>query len=261
MKSKRIDDIENYIHAKKKVSLIELEKEFEISMNTVRRDIKTLLKKGEMIKVYGGVESIKNDLTITTENSLVDIEKRNTINILEKQNIAKKAAEFINDGDMIYIDSGTTTAGILDYLNKNINLTIVTNSLSVLNKAVSFPNINVIISGNSYRRRINAFVKLGTYTVLDKINIEKSFMAATSMSKENGVMNATIEEYEIKSKVVEKCRTNYLLIDSSKFNKTGFITYAQLQDFDTIITDEITDINLKQYLQSKYIEVIETKKY
>lgn len=261
MKSRRIEELENYIHLKGKVPLKELEEKFDMSMNTIRRYVKTLLDKGEIIKVYGGVESIKNDLTTHENNMLVDIAHRNILNIEEKRNIAKFAAKFIDDGDMIYIDSGTTTVWILDYLDPNISLTIITNNLSVINKAVSFPNVNIIVSGNSYRRRINSFVKLGNHTILDKINIQKAFMAATSLSKESGVMNATVEEYELKSKVVSKSLKNYLLIDNNKFNKPGFITYAELSDFSTIITNKMTDDNLKNYLCNKNIELIECDNY
>lgn len=259
MKSRRVEEIENYIHLKKKVPLKELEEKFEMSMNTIRRYVKTLIEKGEIVKVYGGVESIRHDFSSRDVDTLVDISKRNILNVEAKREIARRAASFIEDGDMIYIDSGTTTVWLLDYLDPNINLTIVTNNVAVLNKAISFPNVNLIISGNSYRRRINAFVKLGTYTVLERMNIQKSFMSATSISKDSGVMNATVEEFEIKSKVVAKSLTNYLLIDKNKFNKTGFITYAELTDFNTIITDKMEDYNLKQYLHSKNIELIETE--
>ncbi|MDO4814685.1 MAG: DeoR/GlpR family DNA-binding transcription regulator [Gemella sp.] len=256
MKSKRIDAVEKYIHKKKKVSLKELEKNFDLSMNTVRRYVKTLLDKGNIIKVYGGVESIRD---LDEEEVLVDVNKRNILNITQKKIIAEKAAKYIDDGDRIYIDSGTTTAWILDYVDKNINLTIITNNLDVINKAAKLPNVNIILSGNNYRKRINAFVKLGNHTVLDKINIHKSFMAASSVTKDSGVMNNTVEEYELKSNVISKCLVNYLLVDESKFNNSGFIKYAEVEDFKAIITTAMEDVALKDYLEFKGVEVIEVR--
>lgn len=253
MKAKRLDAVEKYIHKKKKVSLKELETKFDLSMNTVRRYVKSLLGKGDIIKVYGGVESIR-DLEET--ETLVDINNRNILNITHKKNIAKSAAKYIEDGDMIYIDSGTTTAWILDYIDKDINLTIVTNNLDVINKATLLPNVNIILSGNSYRKRINAFVKLGNYTVLDKINIHKSFMAASSVSKESGVMNSTVEEYELKSIVVDKSLVNFLLVDGSKFNNRGFIKYAEIEKFKSIITTKVTE-DIKYYIESRGVELEE----
>lgn len=253
MKVKRLDAVEKYIHKNKKVSLKELETKFDLSMNTVRRYVKSLLGKGDIIKVYGGVESIR-DLEET--ETLVDINNRNILNITHKKNIAKSAAKYIEDGDMIYIDSGTTTAWILDYIDKDINLTIVTNNLDVINKATLLPNVNIILSGNSYRKRINAFVKLGNYTVLDKINIHKSFMAASSVSKESGVMNSTVEEYELKSIVVDKSLVNFLLVDGSKFNNRGFIKYAEIEKFKSIITTKVTE-DIKYYIESRGVELEE----
>ncbi|MBU0278243.1 MULTISPECIES: DeoR/GlpR family DNA-binding transcription regulator [unclassified Gemella] len=259
MKSKRIYEMEHYIHLHKKVSLSELEEKFQISINTVRRDIKELLKKEVIKKVYGGVESIKDGI-IQTEDVLIDIEKRHHTKPKEKQNIAKKAATFIRDGDTIYIDSGTTTLGILDYLSQDIKITVVTNSLPVINKAVKFPNVDIILSGNKYLKRTSSFTKLGTYSILERLNVSKAFMAATSVSIDNGVMNATMEEYELKTKVVSKTKEKYLLVDCSKFNKLGFITFAELTEFKTIITDSLDDELMKQFAQLKNITFIETAK-
>ncbi|MBF0714071.1 DeoR/GlpR transcriptional regulator [Gemella sp. GH3] len=258
MKSKRIDEMEEYIHINKKVSLSELEDKFQVSMNTIRRDIKVLLEKDVITKVYGGVES-KKDIYLNKDDVLIDIETRNTINKEEKVSIAKEAARYINNGDTIYIDSGTTTSAILNYLDRDISLTIVTNSVSVLNKAIKFPNVEIIISGNAYRKRTNSFVKIGNYSILDRVNVVKAFMAATSVSVANGAMNATLEEYELKSKIITKAREKYLLVDSTKFNKTGFITFAVLTDFKMIITDKLVDGDFKKFLALKNIDLIETK--
>lgn len=258
MKSKRIDEIEEYIHINKKVSLSELEDKFQVSMNTIRRDIKVLLEKDVITKVYGGVES-KKSIHLNKNDVLVDIEKRDALNKAEKISIAKEAAKYIKNGDTIYIDSGTTTSAILNYLDNDINLTIVTNSIPVLNTAITFPNVEIIISGNAYRKRTNSFVKIGTYSILDRVNVKKAFMAATSVSVENGAMNATLEEYELKSKIITKASERFLLVDSSKFNKTGFITFAALTDFKMIMTDKLDDDEFKRFLSSKNIELSETK--
>jgi DeoR family myo-inositol catabolism operon transcriptional repressor len=130
MKAKRIDLIKEYILENEHVSLKELEDTFNVSMNTIRRDIAQLLEDPRFEKVYGGI-SVK-------KNQLISFENRNTENQEVKQAIAETAAQFIQNGDLIYIDSGTTTKYILDYLDKDIQITIITNSLDVILRAEKF---------------------------------------------------------------------------------------------------------------------------
>ena len=114
MKINRLDKIDQYITANQTVSLDKLCEVFGISKNTVRRDINDLVKKGSVRKVYGGVTAEKR--------ALVPFEERNIKYRKEKQIICQKAAESVNDGDVIYIDSGTTTANLVDFLKgKNID--------------------------------------------------------------------------------------------------------------------------------------------
>ena len=138
MKSIRLEEEEKYIHRKNNVTLEELMKEFDVSLNTIRRDVKELLKKGKIKKVYGGVESL---IGVSEEKYLNNYESRSVNNIFEKKRIAKKASEYINEGDTIFIDSGSTTVSILDNVPMDISLIVVTNSLDVINKISNYKNI------------------------------------------------------------------------------------------------------------------------
>lgn len=237
MKSIRLEEEEKYIHEKKKVTLEELMETFDVSMNTVRRDIKELLKNKNIKKVYGGVESL---LHVSEEKYLNPFTTRSVKNSSAKEKIAKRAAGYIKEGDTIFIDSGSTTVSIIDHVDKNISLIVVTNSLDVINKLTEYPNIELLTPASLYKSKTRSFVEwdMGENSILDRLNIDKAFMAASSVSREN-VMNASTAEYNIKNKVIQRSFKKYLLLDASKYDKTSFLTYSNIREFDKLITDSI----------------------
>lgn len=139
MRTKRIDEIEQYITKEKSVSLDTLCEVFQVSKNTIRRDIDTLAKAGKIKKVYGGVTL--ND-TLPSKKLLPFAERHEKF-VEEKKAICRLAADHIEDDDIIYIDTGTTCHNIVDYISEK-RCTIITNSLQVSLKALPYKNLTVI---------------------------------------------------------------------------------------------------------------------
>ncbi len=189
MRLKRLDLLEEFIYKHKTVSIDKLCEEFKMSKNTIRRDIDALVDKGVIKKVYGGV-------TVNTQsNELLPFEERTIKNNSAKIDIAKKAAEFIEDGDSIFIDSGTTTLNIIDYLNDKNNITLFTNSINVILKAIPHDNIDIICLSGRFNRTTFSFTGLTSSDVLSTYNINKSFMACTGISLENGLTHTSPNEF------------------------------------------------------------------
>ncbi|WP_106767207.1 DeoR/GlpR family DNA-binding transcription regulator [Paenibacillus faecalis] len=229
MKEKRLQHVEEYIHSVGTASIDELCEHFQVSKNTIRRDIDKIVEKGTIQKVYGGVTSV---------SQLDPFENRGYTNQQEKVAISKSAAQLVEDHDLIFIDSGTTTRNMIDFLPRFNKLTILTNSLDIINAAANLEHITLLTIGNHYKRSTKSFVGTDDLHLLDKYNITKAFMAATGVSITNGLTNSDILEYEIKKRIAEKARKLYLLADASKFGKATLLTYAQLQEIDGIITSE-----------------------
>ncbi|EST89528.1 DeoR/GlpR family DNA-binding transcription regulator [Vagococcus lutrae] len=248
MKAKRNDLIKEYILEKEHVTLKELEETFNVSMNTIRRDVAKIITDPRFEKVYGGV-SVK-------KNKLISFENRSIKNKEVKQKIAEEAAKLIQPHDLIYIDSGTTTKYILDYLPKDIEMTIITNSLDIVLKAEVFEKIQVFLLGNMFKRSTRSFVGITPDQITNKYNISKAFMAATAVSIDNGMMNSDLMEYEIKKHIVDKAANIYLLADKSKFEKSTLLTYASLDQVNKIITDKDFDTTYLDFFNDKQIEPI-----
>ena len=231
MRSNRISNIEEYIYKHKTVSLDKLCEVFNVSKNTIRRDINELTEKGSIKKVYGGVSSQQKP-------TLIPFEERSIKNINLKSNIGKLCADYIKDGDIIFLDSGTTTLTIVDYLKEKNNLTIITNNLEIIVKSIDLPNLNIICLPGNLIRETNSFVGIDTVSILNKYNINKSFMASTGISIEYGITNSHPLESEIKRLAIEKGSEVFLLVDSTKFDNSSLVTYAQLKDINYLITDK-----------------------
>lgn len=250
MREQRIKDMINYIHSTGTVSLDELCEHFNISKNTVRRDINTIVDMGEVKKVYGGVVSLSSEV--------LPFENRSIAYNSQKEEIAKKAAEYIEDNDLLFIDSGTTTCFIPKYIDPNKTITIITNSLSVINETLDKENFEVILIGTRLKRKTKSFVNVEDWSYFDRMNINKAFLAATGISFEKGVTNSDILEYEIKRRVVQKASKNHLLVDHSKFGKAALLTYCSISDLDVIITDDSITQELKSSFQKNKAELLTT---
>ncbi len=230
MKVVRMLDIEKYISQKGTVTMDELCEQFDVSMNTVRRDVAALIKRGTVEKVYGGVCARKNEQTLTP------YEQRRVDNEAAKIAVGRRAAELVRDGDIIFVDSGTTTLQMIDFLADKRDLTLITNNLEVILRALPYERITIISLPGQLRRKTNSFTGDDAVRSLKRYNIRIAFMAATGVSQ-HGVTNSSPLEYEIKKAAVENCECAVLMMCSAKFGVTGLMTYATLNDFDMLVTE------------------------
>jgi len=244
MKSFRLRRMEQYILEKENVSMEELCTEFDMSMNTVRMDVAALVKKGSVKKVYGGVCSNR-------QNSLVPFEERKMKNSAMKKAVCQAAAALVEDGDIIYVDSGTTTMYMADFLHQHRNITILTNNLNVIMRAVPYENIQVICLPGILERKTNSFVSAETGKILARYNIKKAFFSATGVSENGDVTNSSSLEYEIKREAMKNSEHKYLLMDSSKYGKSALLTFSHISDMELVITDAKADSGLLE-LCDKY---------
>lgn len=245
MKEQRIKEIEEYIQSHGSAKTMELCQKFNVSKNTIRRDLETILKKGTITKVHGGV--------ISTHHQLLPFENRDNTHAKEKEAIAMLAAKMIQDNDLIFIDSGTTTCLIPKYIDSTKQITIVTNNLNVITYVAEHENFKLIIIGNRLKRETNSLIEISDWSYFERININKAFMAATGVSISKGATNSDTLEYEIKHKMMQKAEQHILLADSSKFDKTSLISYAALKDFDVFITNEQPPYDYEEFFQTHTI--------
>lgn len=250
MKVNRIKEISNYIHEHENASIDTLCSIFNVSKNTIRRDIAELEEKGIIKKVYGGIT-----LNID-EKDTVPFNQREIKNKDIKVVLAELASNLVEDNDIIFIDSGTTTVHMIPFLANRRNLTIITNNLNVLVMSLDYPNLNVLSTGGSLFREANSFIGIEAIDFLDNYNIGKAFMASTGVSISNGITNSSSFEYQIKKTVVQKSNKIIVLADSSKLDVTSLMTYCNLKDIDALVTDKTLPEEYYKFFKDNNINAI-----
>lgn len=252
MKSFRIRQMEQYILERDIVSMEELRDHFNISMNTVRLDVSELVGKGAIQKVYGGVCSLQKE-------NLIPFTERRLKNIQAKKAVGKAAAALVENGDIIYIDTGTTTMNMMEYLGGCSNVIVLTNNLDAINRALPLTNLNVICLPGTLERKTNSFVSADTVRTLEKYNITKAFMASSGIAKSGIVTNSSPLEYEIKKAAIASSKAVYLMIDSTKYGNSALLTYANISEMSKVIVDDAADPELLKLCEINNVETLLAK--
>ncbi|SFJ81455.1 transcriptional regulator, DeoR family [Halobacillus dabanensis] len=247
LKIKRINEVLQYVQKKQTVSLDDLVNEFNVSKNTIRRDVQELVDQGKLKKVYGGVSANKS--------STVPYHDRKVQNEEGKIKIAEMAASYVKDGDIIFLDSGTTTVELLEFI-KDKNLIIVTNNLDFTLEATPYSNLRIYSTGGMYERSTKSYAGLESAEAVKSYNFSKAFMASTGISLTNGITNSSPQETQIKSTVVDRSEEVYLLVDHSKFDHYSITTYCDMEDIDYLVTDEMPEDKYKQFAEKNNVKLI-----
>ncbi len=215
---------------KKVLKISELTEELNVSVDTLRRDINLLTVQGRIEKIYGGIKLLSTKFGESTIN------ERMISHLKEKETIAKKCSEYINDGDCIYLDSGSTTYQIAKYIKNKKNLTVVTNSIPVVIELMN-SNVELIIIGGKVRKNEQSVVTYDYLFNFSELNILKAFICTSGITIEKGISDYNLEEAITRKNMIELSKEIYVAADSTKFGKDVTIGIAPLDKIDYIITD------------------------
>lgn len=230
MKESRRKQIESLLAERRSISMHELCEALNVSMNTVRADVSSLVREGVVEKVYGGI-------VLKQPEEIPLYERRSQQGTDCKCRIAKMAEQLIEDGDIVFIDSGTTTMRLLDYLDPAKKITIVTANVSVLQRAQNMTNVNAMILPGLYDMRTNAMLDSSTVEYLCRFQHNKGFFGVSSLTATGGLGVSNWQEYEVKRTAVARCQKSYLLVDSTKYGRTALLAYGTLEQMQAVITD------------------------
>jgi DeoR family myo-inositol catabolism operon transcriptional repressor len=252
MRNLRLNKMEQYITQNNTVSLTELCEVFNVSLNTVRRDILALIDKGIIEKVHGGVRTILHD-------ELIPFPVRNDANITLKVAIGQKAAELVSDGDIIFIDTGTTTLQMINALKNKDNITVITNNLQFIIQALPYENISIISLPGKLSRKNYSFSGLNQIQFMEYFNVKTCFMAAGGISLSHGITHPSVPEGQFCKYIIEHSNHTVLLVDHTKFDVVSLFTFAKLEILDTIITDYMPSQEYQEAFKANNIQLITTE--
>jgi DeoR/GlpR family transcriptional regulator of sugar metabolism len=215
------------------VQVSELANEFDVSTVTIRRDLDTMEEEGLCIRRHGGAIRVNPGVTLEMPYEI----KRHEM-VIEKERIAHRALDFIEDGDTFIIDSGSTTYALALLLNIKVRITVVTNDLQIAVKLAENPKIKLICTGGSARSSVFSLEGSMTESFLKSIKVDKTFLGADAIHEDGVISNVNMEEVAIKKAMIQAADKTILLVDSSKFTKAGFAKICDLEDIDVLITDK-----------------------
>jgi DeoR family transcriptional regulator, deoxyribose operon repressor len=233
-KNQRIKHIINTLQVKNAISIKKLIKEFDVSEMTVRRDL-TLLADDGIVELIPGGAILKTDAERDEERYLIThAEMKRT---REKMKIGKKAASMIEPNDTLVIDVGSTTEYIAKFMQEEFPVTVLCYGLNILVDIYRKKNCNPIFAGGYFHDNTLMFESREGINLIKRTRADKAFISAAGVNEQLGVTCPHHYEVDTKQAVLKSAKTKILVTDSTKFGKVKIAYFADLQEFDVVITD------------------------
>ncbi|MFR9795963.1 DeoR/GlpR family DNA-binding transcription regulator [Streptomyces sp. MS06] len=214
-----------------RVDVLSLAEEFQVTAETVRRDLKALDRAGLVRRVHGGA------IPVGRLDFEPDLAERDAVAADEKERIAHAAlAELPADGSVI-LDAGTTAARLAAALPVDSALTVVTHALPVAARLADHPGIALHLVGGRVRHRTRAAVDAWALRAYAEIKADVVFLATNGFTSDGGLTTPDLAEAAVKRAVIGAARRVVLLADSAKFGQQHFARFGDLADVDLLITD------------------------
>ncbi len=233
-------------------TISELSSKLGVSEATVRRDLQSLEERRLVRRVHGGAEPVRRG----GAGELLFNEKT-SLHANEKELIAERALDYIQDNDAIFLDGGSTVLALARKLKHRKNLTVVTNSLMAASELME-TNHRLILLGGEFRARSRTLVGPLTSRILESLAIHTAFLGTMGFTVESGVSTSDPNEAYTKELVMKRADQVILLSDSSKLGTPSLAASGSTEDIDLIITDDHVSGDLIDKLAKKHIEVIRT---
>lgn len=246
----RQEQIVQLLARQKRVSVNDLCDIFSISQATARRDLEVLASQGRIQRVHGGA------IVVTSAPPEMPILQRQDEQAEEKRQIGAAAAQLVLDNSTIFLGSGSTVLEVARNLRSRKNLTVVTNSLPVINILSDIEEITLIVLGGLFRKSELSFIGHITETALKEINVDQVIMGVRAISLTHGLTNDYLPETMTDRAIIQIGRKVILVVDHTKFGRISTVFLAPLEAIHTVVTDCHTPDSFCDELGNRGIRVI-----
>ncbi len=228
-----------------KVLVADLAKEFDVTEETIRRDLEKLDNDGLARKTYGG--AVKN------ENFNIDLpfHIRKQTNVESKKSIATLIADLINDGDYIMLDSSTTALCVIKSILHKKNITLITNSIEILLELCNKPGWNILSTGGMLKEGGLSLVGYQAEKMISGFHVDLAICSCKGIDEANGITDSNERDAEIKKAFFKSANHKLLAVDSSKFDKASFVKVCGYNEVDTVVTEaKPSDVWIERFKQN-----------
>lgn len=230
------------------VYVSDLSKKFEVTEETIRRDLEKLEMEGILTRTYGGAilkKHTNEDLPFST---------RNTLNKEMKYQIALQASKLVNDKDSLMMDPSSTVFELAELIKDKQDISIITNSLEIVYK-YSNNNMQIISTGGCLKKNSLSLVGTTACEAVKKYNVDILFISCKGLSLERGITDSNEPEADLKRHMMQQANTIVLLADHTKFDKIAFAKISDIQKINHIITDKKPSPEWLAYLDNSQVNL------
>ena len=238
------------IKATGQVVVSSLSAEFQVSEETIRRDLEWLEKEGVATRIYGGAVLTGNDRTAPPYAI-----RKNT-NVEPKVAIARALADIVQDGDTLMVDESSTAAYALRALRQKKNITLITNSLELLRETTGQDSWHIISTGGTLKPDVLAHVGPHARRTVGAYHARYAILSCRGINTGLGLADSDDEVVQVKQAMIAACDKAILLADHRKFDRTGLVALGALSLVQTLITDCAPSQIWCERLQREGVELI-----
>ncbi len=243
------------------VDVSDLAQKFNTSRETIRRDLRDLESNGIVKRTHGGAVLAERHNSIQKPQEY-PVAVRGIQRFNEKNEICKKAASFIQDGDIIFVDNSSTTMYLSKYIPAGIQVTFITNSIKFLLECSQNPNSNILLIclGGIFKGDNLSVHGNITLRSAEEYYPNKAFLSCAAISSHAMLADTSIHEIDTKRMMIDRAQEVFILADHTKFNKNGPIFLTSAESVDYLITDNQTDTFSLTALSQANVQIIVAEK-
>lgn len=227
-----------------------LSETFGVTEQTIRQDLTKIEESGEIIREHGGA-FLKDYAKGVQEMSLHHLE-----NMDKKSLIGKVAASYIQDGDSLILDSGSTTTEIAKNLQQKTNIRVITNSLNIALLLGANPTVEMHMTGGEFKAPTLSLTGDKAAMFFQQTYVDKLFLATAGIHPPENLMYPSYSDLPVKSAMINSAREVYLVADSTKVEKAALAVLNKLDKINYLITDSGIDKTNKEMIETVGIKVI-----
>lgn len=246
----RLESIKKIVELEKKVMITELSKKFEVTEETIRRDLEKLEKEGIVTRIFGGAM-----LNVNNQYEGIHYYKRATIHLEEKRKIAKVFKNILNQKRTILADSSTTVMEVIKLLDDSIQKCVVTNSTVVLQELAN-KNLIVNSTGGTFNKNTLSLQGKITKDTIRRFYVDILLISCKGICMEKGIMDSDEIEAEVKQEMGKQAQEIALFVDHTKFNKKALVHMYDWNEIDYLVTNEKPDEKWIEFCIEHQIKLI-----
>ncbi len=238
------------LDAEGSVQVSKLSTVLDVTEETVRRDLEKLEKQEYLTRTHGGA------IPIDESGYELSLEKRKHTNSETKEKLALEAVKHIVSGDTIFLDASTTTFFMAKELKKMKNVTVITNSIRIIDELTGCENIKLISVGGKVSTNQSFVGTISEDIIKEYFFASKLFFSSKGITEDVGILESNELECGIKQKMIENSSKRFYLCDKSKIGRVGFVKLCSFDKINTIITDAELDLSFKAKLDELKVDII-----